>query len=392
MAFRAALSLVAAALVPGLYTGCQSLANIEERELGQCGEFCDTVMQNCKDDNQVYERREKCMGWCEKLDVGDPTEPQKTNTLACRLREAQLAGKAADENISDHCRSAGPEGVNCGGACLSYCTMYERACGGVQCSTQANCQAKCQGLRDNHEFNLVTDYEGNSLQCRLVHLTNATIQPEPHCGHAALSTPTDHCNDLPEKDTEGNDVPNSGGVDTPTCADYCRTNLAACTDANQQYESQKQCEALCPYFDLGAIADKDENTMGCRLYHSYNSLCDSANHCPHSGPGGEGHCGTVEDGKCEAYCTLSRGVCPSAFATKYKGDSDKCTEDCKTLTDYQAAQYADPMPPTRYNITYAQTPGTLACRFLQLSKAAQDGKDGAICQSLSPFGEGACAP
>ena len=59
----------------GLVWGCQSIAGIEERTLGPCGEFCDTVMANCTGENQVYDTRDKCMALCEILPPGDTVEP-----------------------------------------------------------------------------------------------------------------------------------------------------------------------------------------------------------------------------------------------------------------------------------------------------------------------------
>jgi len=244
-------------------------------------------------------------------------------------------------------------------------------------------------LRDRDAYNLIDDYEGNTLQCRLFHLTNASIQPDPHCGHANISTPTDHCNDLPEV---GEGTAGAGSdehevrPDGPTCEDYCRVEEVAC--GGVEYESRKQCLALCPYFEVGEIADATQNTLGCRLYHSYNALCTPEKHCPHAGPGGEGHCGTDPTDKCAAYCQLAKGVCADDYAVEF-GDGDagdeKCAEDCAGLEDAEPAEEGD----TRYSVSYAATPGTLACRFLAVSRAAED-PDG-LCGTGSVFGGGDCA-
>lgn len=395
-AVRAALALALALGVPALATSCQSLADIEDRELGQCNELCDTVMANCKGDDQVYETKAKCMGVCKLLDPGDPNdpEPQGQNTIACRLSEARFAANEGSENRNTHCRSAGPEGLNCGGSCENYCTLYERACKQVQCGSHENCVAKCPGVRNEKSFGLVDNYEGNSLQCRFVHLSNATLAPTPHCGHGQLQSPTLHCDDLPKGDEgEGGGTGTSSSVvDEPRCSDYCRMNMVACGGGpDAQYESDKQCLALCSYFEQGAIADKVENTLGCRLYHSSNALCDPKGHCPHAGPGGEGHCGTMPEDKCRAYCHLASGICPTTYASSegFDGDDDKCLTDCLGLED--SAPMEPSNPATRYNVNYAATPNTLACRFLALSRAALDGKDSELCGS-SAFGRGDCAP
>jgi hypothetical protein len=386
---KRALGALALALgVPLLASSCQSLVGIEERELGPCDHFCAVVMKNCTGENQVYESRKKCMALCALLPVGDPIEPQDKPTLSCRLNEAELAATAASETVTEHCRSAGMEGLNCGGGCENYCTIYELACGGVQCGTHETCIEKCGALRDRGAFNLTDDHEGNTLQCRLLHLTNASLDPETHCGHANLSTPSAYCNDLPESyegeggasSTEHSDLRPDG----PTCKDYCHVETAAC--GTTQYESEKQCLALCPYFEVGEIADTTQDSLGCRLYHSYNSLCGAEKHCPHAGPGGEGHCGTAETDKCAAYCHLAKGVCGDEYAEKFgTGDAGdvECAKDCAKLDDSGPAEEG----PTRYNTEFAATPNTLACRFLAVSRAAENK---ALCSELSVVGEGDC--
>jgi len=405
LGLRALLAVGLACAASALATGCEGLANIEDRELGQCGEFCDTVMRNCSGTNKVYETRQKCMAVCKLYDVGDPSESQETNTLACRLREARDAQHATEEEVSNHCRSAGPEGLECDGQCESYCQLYERSCGEVQCGSNANCVAKCKALRNKDSFNLTKDHDGNTVQCRLVHVSNSTVGGKAtHCGHAKLSTPTEYCKDLPADDDGTGGGAASADPDIITEArpqDYCRVVTVACGEGDYaQYESQKQCEALAPYLTQGVLGDQTDDTLACRLYHSYNSLCDESSHCPHAGPGGEGHCGEptsdtvnhVEDVKCIAYCRLAKGVCEKQYdsADGFDGDDDKCLEDCKTLVDHAVVE-AGPDTPTRYRVSYAKTPGTLACRLLAVSRAAENGKNGSLCDTLAVFGKAGCA-
>ncbi len=386
-------ALLMALAVPFASTSCQSIIGIQDRELGPCSHFCDVVMQNCTGDNLVYETREKCMGVCELLPVGDPNEPQGTDTLECRLHFAELVPGANAEDATTHCRSAGPEGVECGGGCQSYCLLYQKACGQIQCGTMDNCITKCAALRDRMEYNVVDDYEGNSLQCRLVHLSNASIVPggQPHCGHANLSTPTDHCNDLPDgPEGAGGGSSDSGDgamvkPSMPGCDDYCKVNLIACSGQDAQYETPAQCSAVCKTFTVGQFADTTQNSLGCRLYHSYNALCSPDLHCPHSGPGGEGQCGTLPTDKCASYCQLAKAVCATGYATTFTGGDTQCVSECQGLPDGNA------MPETgdtRFTTTYAQTPGTVACRFLALSREAAS-MDGSHCPDA--FGGGVCA-
>jgi hypothetical protein len=389
LSLRRVSALLIALAIPFAFGSCQSIAGIDDRELGPCSHFCDVVMQNCAGDNRVYETREKCMGVCKLYPVGDANEWQGKNTLECRLHEAELAATAADEEVSNFCRSAGPEGINCGSECENYCYLYEKACDQVQCGSTSNCVAKCAALRDNHEYNVVNDYEGNSIQCRFVHLSNASIIAggQPHCGHANLSTPTDHCNDLPDSDEGVAGASSSDEVSVkpsePDCKQYCQVNGVSC--GTTQYESRDQCLALCKFLPVGEFSDTNQNTLGCRIYHSYNSLCAPEQHCPHSGPSGEGHCGTTPQDKCLAYCTLAKGICPSQYSTAFQDDDDACAANCAQLPDALPAEEG----PTRYTTTYAATPGTVACRFLALSRAAED-INRADCANA--FGGGICAP
>jgi hypothetical protein len=390
-------ALVALALVasPLLSASCENIVGIEDRTLGPCGHYCDVVMANCTGDNVVYDGREKCMGVCKHFELGDSNEWQGHNTLECRLHEAELVPGAAGEDKATFCRAAGPEGLtSCGGSCESYCTLYEQICGQTQCGGHDNCVEKCAALRDNMEYNVVTDYEGDSLQCRFVHLSNASITPggQPHCGHANLQTPTDHCTDVPDGplgvagagSTNEIDVSKPPSTDSD-CRNYCRPELVAC--GTTQYENEDECMALCKYFDPGEFADTDQkNTLGCRIYHSYNALCSPELHCPHSGPGGEGTCGSASTGKCESYCRLAQGVCPDVYSAVY-ADDDACMQDCTALPDAVATDTG----PLRYNTTYAQTPGTVACRLLAVSRAAVTPSLCADAATSPVFGKGDCA-
>ncbi|HTQ04605.1 MAG TPA: hypothetical protein VMI54_12145 [Polyangiaceae bacterium] len=400
------LVVVALAAAPLFAASCQNIIGINDRTLGPCGHYCDVVMANCTGADTVYDGREKCMGVCQHYDVGDSNEWQMKNTLECRLHEAELVPSAAEEDRATLCRAAGPEGLtNCGGSCESYCSLYEEICGQVECGSHENCVAKCAALRDRNEYNVVDDYEGDSLQCRFVHLSNASITPggEPHCGHANLSTPTDHCTDVPDAPTGAGGSSESDEPmvkpPAPDCDDYCRVQLVACdpTGPDAQYENHDECMAVCQFFTVGQFADTTQNTLGCRLYHSYNALCSPDLHCPHSGPGGEGQCGTNATDKCASYCQLAKGACPDLYADDavYGNDDTKCMNDCTspslsnpTLADANAsAESGD----TRYTLAVAQTPGTLACRFLALSRAAADPTKCGDVATSPVFGHGVCA-
>jgi hypothetical protein len=352
----AALSLASL----GLVWGCQSLADIEQRSLGPCGEFCDTVMANCAGENQVYDTRDKCMALCEMLPPGDTVEPGYTNTVECRRREARLAGSAVAEDVSRHCRSAGPEAIDCGGPCHSYCTMFKGACGQDQCGSYTGCVHACSALLDRKAWDLHEDHDGDTLQCRLVHLENAAIQPKQHCPHSLIIKPTAFCNwtiDEGEDDTPPR-------PEEPDCDDYCRVVGVACQDEHRIYESEEQCLAVCEHLIPGGFTDQVENTRGCRIYHAHNSLCAPAQHCSHAAISGDGHCGVLEGGNCESYCHLAQSICGDDFDDAFT-DAEECLEACSELDGQEGdAKY--------FVSTGEQGGNTLHCRFLALSRAALD--------------------
>jgi hypothetical protein len=188
-----------------------------------------------------------------------------------------------------------------------------------------------------------------------------------HCGHAALA-PTQYCRAALE--------------DPPDCAEFCRFNLTACTGEFSVYESTEQCMAVCMALDRGLNSNRDENTMGCRSWHTFNSLIDPASHCSHTAPGGDGHCGLDVIGKtgnCVAYCTLAEKACPAGFAAKYASQA-ACQLDCSTQPDGFGAKLD-----SKYRLSTATSGNTLQCRILHASRALSDDT---ACPSA--LGQGAC--
>jgi hypothetical protein len=339
-----ALSLPLAAL---LAASCQSLAGIDDYELGPCGAFCDTVMANCQDENKVYASRANCMSVCRHLPPGDPNERGNDNSILCRYEAAKQAA-TGEANIE--CQRAGPGGGDwCGTECEAYCLLFSQICSAEP--EQKNCEEKCLGLRDDGNLQATDDHEGDTLQCRLVHVSAAEPDPKYHCGHAQLANPTQWCNNDALKPPR-----------PPDCGDFCKLVAHVCEGDFQVYESEAQCNALCQYFDPGANSDsKGQNTLGCRKYHTYNAMNDAVTHCPHLGPGGAGVCGDSKTGNCDSYCDISVQVCGAQFAANF---SDR--EDCM-------AQCAELPPGGKYSVVQAESePETLGCRLLSLQRAAED--------------------
>jgi hypothetical protein len=140
--------------------------------------------------------------------------------------------------------------------------------------------------------------------------------------------------------------------------------------------------AVCTTLDRGLNGHREENTMGCRSWHTFNSLIDPGSHCGHTGPGGDGHCGVDTPdatGNCASYCKLAQVACAADFTTKF-GSEAACLVDCSTQPDAFGAKHD-----SKYRIATAQTGNTLQCRLLHVSRALSDATE---CPSA--LGQGMC--
>lgn len=340
--------LLASGLLLAALGGCESIAGIEDRVYDpplqgspECEAYCNDVMAACTAELAVYDDRETCIATCEKLPRGDATGL----TVQCFAKQATLA-RQTEPDV--HCASAGPfGGGNCGSACDAYCELLAKSCPD-ELDLVPDCSAKCLGLADGG-FGAPAEREtGDDLQCRIQQLTRAALAPETHCGDVAIIPSLDSvCVDPPEE--------------APSCADYCQLVTATCTGELSVYESVSQCEQVCAVLPAGKNGDRTENTVGCRRYHSYSSAADPATHCPHTGPGGDGHCGSdgaVTTGNCESYCLLLETACPAELASL--GGADGCKASCKSLSGAPAD--------SKYAVSPAPSGNTLQCRVLHLAR------------------------
>jgi hypothetical protein len=354
--------------------GCATLVGIEDVTYDAapphskaCIEYCETVAKACKGDHELYSTNDACLGTCDKLAPGDDLEPIG-NTVACRKKEAQLAITTSEPQA--HCQAAGPGGApSCGKNCESWCTLMQRTCPSDY-RLMPDCMRACAALKDRGSFDLRVDHDGDTIQCRIEHVSNATgspTAPATHCGHAAL-VPTLYCHSPQDK--------------PPDCAEFCRFNMAGCTGDFAVYESTQQCLAVCAALEPGVNGHRVENTMGCRHWHTFNSLFEPAAHCAHTGPGGDGHCGLDEmdkTGNCVSYCVLAEKACSAAFLAKY-GSQTACQLDCSTQPVAFGAR-----KDSEYRLATAVSGNTLQCRILHASRALTD-----VTACLSALGQGAC--
>ncbi len=160
-----------------------------------CDAYCQSILNNCKNENSQYPSMESCMSVCSTFPVGTETDTSG-NTLGCRTYHAGAAqGTPADATM--HCPHAGPAGVGlCGSNCEGYCNVMVPTCPGEFSGGMSECLADCEGLpgKDSTAYT-VASTTGDTLQCRLYHATVAAESQQTaltHCPHAGMN-PTDFC-------------------------------------------------------------------------------------------------------------------------------------------------------------------------------------------------------
>ena len=167
-----------------------------------CDRYCETVATACTGQNEQFASLDACLAVCERLEPGSVGDVAG-NTVECRLARAQLAQRTGE--AADYCSSAGPGGGGaCGEDCEGFCALMAETCPAAM-GTYEECLPVCatvpdlSGPPDNVAYNTSVQ-DGNSLQCRLFHVTAATLDPIAHCVHAAglapCATPTEPVEEL----------------------------------------------------------------------------------------------------------------------------------------------------------------------------------------------------
>ncbi len=355
---RRALALTA--VVIGVWViGCQSIAGIEDRTYqpgvtgsAECEAYCDQVMSNCTGALAAYPNRDLCILTCDTFPAG---ELEKDNSLDCRANQAQNTPSEPDF----YCKGAGPFGAGaCGPTCDAYCTLVSAFC--PETLADSDCAASCPGLREDGVYDYSVLDSGDSVECRLAYAVRASLDKdnEEFCPGAALKSTL--CADPV--------------ATLPNCTDYCRLVQTVCTGTNVVYESSAQCMAVCALMDKGLNTDTTGDTVGCRKYHSYNAISGASSHCPHAGPGGDGHCGPT----CPSYCKLLSQVCPTEFSSSFKDDGD-CQFKCLGIAGGADDTYFKAF----------STKDTMRCRMTNVSRAAETASTTACAAAV---GGGECAP
>jgi hypothetical protein len=155
-----------------------------------CESYCQLVEATCTDDNDVWASATLCNLYCAYLPPGAVGD-MAGNTVGCRLYNAERASVNGELDL--HCPIAGPGGNGvCGSNCEAYCLVMSQACssrfnedhdGIADCIQDCNANVPDLGGYD------ASIQEGDSIQCRLYHLSAATDDPGLHCAHAAGDAP-----------------------------------------------------------------------------------------------------------------------------------------------------------------------------------------------------------
>jgi hypothetical protein len=350
-----------------------------------CATYCERALRACTGDYAIYHGAADCEPACALL------SPEQ---LQCR--DQQVGAALASGEVWDHCQAAALGGSTaCGGNCENYCAFMDRVCTDKnrKDNDAVDCVSKCRALHDRENtlsgmpanvrrISIDVDHEGDTLQCRLVHLTIAAGPgaADAHCWHAALS-PRPGPGDAPNPCATGK------GETEPHCEDYCQISLNACTGDNKVYETSAQCLATCKQLIAGSASDQTGDTVGCRKTHAYNAIVlKPLPHCPHSGPGGAGICGT----DCPAYCRLFKAGCEAAFKDAFGTGADANTQ-CESAC--MALRGADPL--TSYTVASASAKGAnpIACRLLYATRALEHPEQQAmLCKSAAGTVDSNCKP
>ena len=151
-------------------------------------------------------------------------------------------------------------------------------------------------------------------------------------------------------------VVDGGDAAADECPAYCATIAKNCTGLRLEYNSIATCMAFCGHFDLGKPGDQEGDSRACRIYHASAAAHDPDFHCPHAGPTGGNHCGTV----CKAFCSLDFSICRDRFP--YASEA-QCQQICPTYPYINRSDAGD--------LTFEDGP-SLNCRLWHLESATVD--------------------
>jgi len=214
--------LGAMALLPITLGSCQEVIGLPDQKPGPsqaCKEYCGLATTTCVADPEteegvIYASESSCLRFCTTLEGDDYRYREgESDTLrdpiACRTDRLENP-----ENMDTQCYLGSPTGsASCGNMCELYCKLYRDICTETcaddpsKCTVLPpdECQTQCESLPVAGQtprlmggiYDQKLNYDGDTLQCRVLHLVNAITDPPGHCGHAAFNSNL-HCFDVPD--------------------------------------------------------------------------------------------------------------------------------------------------------------------------------------------------
>jgi hypothetical protein len=176
-----------------LAEGCKSNASLQSPtcrdEPPTCETYCHITQLSCGDGSKSpaqYIDQDACLSFCKNSGIPmGSAEDLANHTIGCRTNLAKIAFTSPEEG----CEGAGPSGGQvCGTPCEIYCQQGQAACSGVVpfFDDNENCLATCAGYPTGGAQG---DLYGDTIQCRLTHVTKASLDGEDANQHCAQATP-----------------------------------------------------------------------------------------------------------------------------------------------------------------------------------------------------------
>lgn len=170
-----------------------------------CAAYCADMAVNCVDTPQYIGIDGSCEAVCAQFESGSSIDPAGadvtggTDTLACRAYHLSVAGQTDPDA---HCPHSGPGGEDvCSGGSKgeAFCRLNLALCsGGNQVYPSVDdCIADLPNIANTGGAHDATQLDANTLNCRITHLTAASVDPDVHCQHIggpnALTGQSDAC-------------------------------------------------------------------------------------------------------------------------------------------------------------------------------------------------------
>lgn len=150
--------------------------------------YCANMKSNCTGANAQYPNDASCAAAAAAFPAGMDSD-MAGNTVGCRLYHSG----AAMADPMTHCAHAGPSGDGaCGTICEGFCDFAVKTCA-TEWPDKTACMTACAALPDAMGSYNTSFTAGNSIECRLYHLSVAATDAASattHCPHTAAISST----------------------------------------------------------------------------------------------------------------------------------------------------------------------------------------------------------